>query len=313
MKIWTTPFFVALGLCVGNSGSIANAQPKLLSDAAPQCVFSGQSRNIAVIWRNPSDAMVGAEIHTRILQTSSATVALVGESAWKRLQVLPGQTVLESVRLDFPAVKAETRFLVQWLVADSGAGFQTVQSGGATNKVMGHPSSAELTDKMPVPLLGTTEVLVYPTNLLAELKPLAGDEPLGVFDPSNQLKPLLKNLKVTFTDLENAGLENFSGRLAIIGPFSARSQMREGLAIQIKMLAKKGVAVVWLQPPLEKRGELSPSFYAVPESTNAVVIVQPELVANLAEDPQSQLNLIYFCKLALNPSPPALPDLSAQP
>ena len=155
-------------------------------------------------------------------------------------------------------------------------------------------------------------VLVYPTTLLAELKPLAGDEPLGVFDPNNRLKPLLKNLQVAFADLENSDLENFSGRLAIIGPFSARAQMRAGLAAQIKALAKKGTAIVWLQPPPEKCDKLSPSFYSVPENTNAVVIVQPELVANLSENPQSQLNLIYFCKLALHPQPPVLPRLPAQ-
>jgi hypothetical protein len=45
-------------------------------------------------------------------------------------------------------------------------------------------------------------------------------------------------------------------------------------------------------------------------NTNAVVVVQPELVANLPENPQAQLNLIYFCKLALRPQSSALPGLS---
>ena len=47
MKIWTTVFYGALGLYVGNSDSIANAQPKLILDAAPQCVFNGQEIQIA--------------------------------------------------------------------------------------------------------------------------------------------------------------------------------------------------------------------------------------------------------------------------
>jgi hypothetical protein len=51
----------------------------------------------------------------------------------------------------------------------------------------------------------------------------------------------------------------------------------------------------------------------VPEKQIAIVVVQPELVADLANNPQSQLNLIYFCKLALHPQPPALPDFSPQP
>jgi hypothetical protein len=288
MKIWTTAFYVAFGLCVGNSSSIANAQPKLISDAAPQCVFSGQSRNIAVVWRNPSDAIIGAEISARILQTSSATTAQLSETPWKRLQVLPEQTVVESAQLDFPAVKAETKFLVQWLEN--------------TNRV-----------------IGKTEVLVYPTNLLAELKPLVGDEPLGAFDPQNQLKPLLKNLKIDFVNLENSDLENFSGKLAIIGPFQSKARIREGLANQIQALANKGTAIVWIQPPPEPspirwdKEKLQPSFYSVPENTNAVVIVQPDLVSDLAGNPQSQLNLIYFSKLALHPQPTALPDLPPQP
>jgi hypothetical protein len=282
MKIWTTAFYVALGLSVGNSDSTANAQPKLISDAAPQCVFSGQSRNIAVVWRNPSDAIVGAEISARIFQTSSATAVRLGEMPWKQLQVLPGQTVLESAQLDFPAVKAETKFLVQWLEN--------------TNRI-----------------IGRTEVLVYPKNLLAELKPLAGCEALGIFDPQNQLKPLLKNVKIDFVNLEVSDLENFSGRLAMIGPFQSKAKMREGLANQIQTLAKKGVSIVWIQPPSEKSDKLSPSFYTVQVTTNVVVIVQPDLVTNLSENPQSQLNLIYFCKRALNPQPETLPNLPSQP
>jgi hypothetical protein len=51
----------------------------------------------------------------------------------------------------------------------------------------------------------------------------------------------------------------------------------------------------------------------VPKNQNVVVVVQPELVANFPENPRSQLNLIYFCNLALNPQPPVLPVLSPQP
>lgn len=260
----------------------AFAQLQLVPDKEPQRVFAGDSRQVATVWHNGGDLMFAGEIWVRILQTSSATAVQVGEVPWKILSMLPQQTVLESAQLDFPAVKAETKFVLQWLEN--------------TNHV-----------------IGKTEVLVYPTNLLAELKPLADGEALAVFDPLNQLKPLLKNLKLTFTDLENFDLENFSGRLAIFGPFQSQAKMREGLAGQIQTLSKKGAAIVWLQPPPEKRDRLAPSFYSVTESTNAVVIVQPELVANLPDNPQAQLNLIYFCKLALQPEPFRLPKSTVQP
>ena len=155
--------------------------------------------------------------------------------------------------------------------------------------------------------------LVYPTNLLAGLKPLAGDEPLGIFDPQNQLKPLLKGLQLNFSDLEVSGLASFSGRLAIIAPFPSKLKMPENLAHQIKSLANKGTAIVWTHAPDAGGEKLQPSFYPVPEQGIAVMVVQPNLVADLQNRPQSQLNLVYFCRQALHPQPLTLPDLTPQP
>jgi hypothetical protein len=220
----------------------------------------------------------------RLLQTGTATAVHVADLPWKRIQVLPGQTVVESAAVTFPAVRAETRFLIQWVE-------------GASN------------------VLGRTEVLVYPTNLLQELKTVAGEgeNALGLFDPENQLKPLLKGLAIEFSDLEKGGLETFRGKLAIIGPFAAKARMREGLPEQIEKLARKGVAIVWLQPPADRHAKLQPSFYTVSVGTGAVVVAQAELVTNLSANPQSQLNLIHCARLALHPKPPLLPHLNSQP
>jgi hypothetical protein len=73
-------------------------------------------------------------------------------------------------------------------------------------------------------------------------------------------------------------------------------------------MARKGVAVVWIQPPPMARDRLQPSFYAVPENTNAVVVVQQGLISGLPDNPQAQLDLIYFCKMALAPEPLRLPN-----
>ena len=276
-------FRLIFSALAGAMPAAADGQLDLITNREAQCVFAGEARNVSVVFNNPGNQDFTGEIRTRIYQTSSTTAVLLTDNLWKPLYVPAGETILASAPLNFPAVRAETKFLVQWLEG--------------TNHI-----------------IGRTEVWVYPTNLLAELKPLLADNPaLGVFDPQNQLKPLLKNQKLQFTDLEDAGLDNFSGRLAIVGPFRTKVQMRDGLAKQIQALAKKGTAIVWLRPPPEKQDKLSPSFYTVLENTNAVVVVRPELVAQLPENPQSQLNLIYFCKLALNPEPLALPNLSAQP
>ena len=257
--------------------STAHAQLQTLPDKEPQRVFAGERRRITVVFHNPQGSAVDADLHTRLYQASSATALLLGDAPWKKLEVLPGQTVLESATMTFPAIKAETRFLVKWLEG--------------TSRVA-----------------GTTEVLVYPQDLLKSLKPLAGEEPLGVLDPQNQLKPLLKAVAVEFQDLEDTAMEDYQGKLAIIGPFQSRAQMPEEAGDRIKKMAGRGVAVVWIQPPPEKRQELKPSFYTVPENTNAVVVVQPDLVSGLPDHPQAQLDLIYFCKRALAPEPLRLPN-----
>jgi len=262
--------------------SVSHAQLQLLPDKEPQCVFAGDFRPITVVWHNVSDRTVDAELRARLYQTTSATAAPLVEKLWKKIELLPGQTVLESAQMDFPAVNAETQFLIQWLEG--------------TNRV-----------------IGRTEVLVYPTNLLKELKPLLGENTPGVLDPNDELKPLLKRSRVDFLDLAETPLEDFQGKLAVIGPFQSKTQMRAGLAQSILRMARKGAAVVWIQPPPEPKDKIIPSYYVVPEGKGAVVVVQPDLVANLAENPKSQLNLVYFCKLALTPEPFLLPDLKTQP
>lgn len=263
-------------------GAQAQARLELLPDEHPQAVFSGHSRLLSLRWRNPGEQPFAAEIRSRIYQTSSSTVAPVGESPWKRLTVLPDQTVIESAVLSFPAVWTETRFLVQWVAQ--------------TNRV-----------------LGGTEVLVYPTDLLAQLKPLLRNSALGVFDPMNQLKPWLNRVAIETADLQELGLDHFEGSLAILGPFESRSQMRGGFRDSVKALATKGANVVWIQPPPEKRHPLKPSFYAVREGKGNVVVAQAELLEGLGLRPESQLALLELCRLAVNPSPLQLPGDDPEP
>lgn len=273
-------------ICSGLNG--AGAQLELVAGKQPQPVFGGSTRKIELLWRNSGETMLETDLQMRLTQLTSAMAVTVTEAPWKKLQVLPGQTITETASLEFPAVRARTRFLVQWF--------------GNTNQV-----------------IGSTEILAYPTNLLAELQPLVGHEDgaLGVFDPLDGLKPLLKRVKVNFVDLGDVELEKFRGKLAIIGPFASKRSVDPALGTRIKAIAKKGVAIVWIQPP---HGDSSlrdeqpaPSFYSVTESQTAAVITQAHLVANLAENPRSQLNLIYFCKIALHPQPLTFPVPQTQP
>jgi hypothetical protein len=253
------------------------AQLQVVPDCRPQAVFGGMNQNITVQFRNGGGQSLESDLRIVLLQTSTATAVRISEGSWKKLLVLPGQTVLEKATVPFPAVRGETRFLLQWLGSDSN-------------------------------VIGQTEVSVSPTNLLAHLKTLAGGEPLGVFDPADALKPLLRMQAMEFQDLLEDGTKKFRGKLAVFGPFETQAQMRASLREDIRALAKRGGAVVWLLPPPEKRAPLKPSFYALREGKGAVVVAHHDLVAQLAECPEAQLNLVRLAEEALQPTSLELPE-----
>jgi hypothetical protein len=262
-------------------GAPAVAAPPLeLVSAEVQAVFAGSNRVVNLCWHNSGNAIEETDIKSRMMQVTSATAVCVGEAPWKKLQVLPGQSVLDTATLAFPQVRAKTRFLVQWTDSNSN-------------------------------VLGSTEVFAYPTNLLTELGVLVNhnEGALGVYDPENELKPLLKNCNVGFVDLENMTAENFRGKLAIVGGFTSKPGVKSLVTSQVKKLAENGVAVVWVKSSEQSPDcdEPEPSFYSVTKNQVATVISQPAMVTGLAENPHSQLNLIYFCELALRPSSPASP------
>jgi hypothetical protein len=206
-------FLFLIGVLVWPWLMAAQDQLQLISEGEIERVFAGAGVRVALTWRHAGGIPLDLALRASVFQVSSATAIPLGERPWRPLRMLPGQTVLESGTIDLPEVKAETRFVIKWL---SGSNI----------------------------VVGTTEVLGYPTNLLGELKTPAGDEPPGVLDVSNALKPLLKAAGIGFADLADSGTDNYQGRLVIAGPFHNRSQMGDGLATQLRTLARRGVAVV---------------------------------------------------------------------
>ncbi len=259
----------------------AATQLELLGEKHFQSVFGGQPQTLEVRWRNSANRIVSADIRTRIFQASSATAVLIEERPWKRLEILPGQTVLENMALQFPDVRAETRFVIEWVEGK--------------NK------------------LGISDVMAYPADLLKELKPILRHQPLGVFDPLNQLKPVLDKVSIEISDLEEVGLDHYDGNLAILGPFESRSQMRAGFDGSVKALATRGAGVVWIQPPPEKHRPLQPSFCTLRVGKGTLVVVQAEVVEGVAQRPEPQLALLELCRLAANPRSSRLPDFDLEP
>ncbi len=255
-------------------------QIEVLSEAQPQQVFAANGQKVTVRLRNHSRSPITIQLTMRLLQVSSATVAPVQEVPWQRLVVLPEQTVCETGTVDLPGVTARTRFLIQW-----------VDSGGRA--------------------AGTTELLAYPANLLAELTALSGVGAVGVFDPTNELKPLLRQARVEFENLPVTGIAKFTGAVALIGPFDSHRQMPPGLRAELEALAKRGTAVVWMQPPTDAAAPFKPSFYRVPIELGNVIVAHHDLTDELAKRPGAQWNLLRLIREALHPAPLVLPETEA--
>lgn len=235
----------------------AMAQIELVPDAEPPAVFASRPQNLRITLRNAGDAIVTNDVQTLLLQLSSATTVSTGKARpWKRIQILPHQSVLEILTLEFPAVRSANRFRVEL-------------SG-----------------------IGSTEVTVYPDDLLHRLNTLAGEQPLGVYDPDAQLKPLLKQAAVSVVDFET---EPADSKLAIVW-----SDL-PNLPDSIQSSVKKGMSAVWI------RSSAIPTTYTVHRGAGVIVVVPASTVRGLADSPLPQLNLIRDAELALEPNALRLP------
>lgn len=273
---WLMSAFLGFAACL--AAGQARSQLELLPEPGTHHVFGGRPQSIRVLIRNPGNRQAEVPIQTRLYQASSATLMPVGEAqSWKTLTVLPGQTVVETVPVVLPAVRAETRFLLHW-----------------------HEDARRH--------VGRCELIAYPTNLLAELKTLAGEQPIGVFDPANRLKPLLRALEAEFADLERLDVQHFPGQLAFFGPFASPQQIPSDLVQRTAARCKAGLAAVWIQPPDRNPSRVEPTFYPVAFGDGLAVIAQASLIAHLDTDPLAQRNLIRLTRLALQRQPLAWPE-----
>lgn len=247
------------------------AQLEIIPAKETPLLFAGKEQSIEIVFKNPTDKPILSEVHTQLFQASSASLMPTAPSKlWKQLQVLPRQTVIEKISVDVPAVRGITEFRVRF----------------SENGIR----------------IGNLKVRAVPGDLLKQLSDLTGKIPVGIFDPDNQLKPLLQKNKVEFQDLENgAGFDGFTGKLAIIGPFRSQNSVPANLQKRIAAQREKPLAILWIQPPESKSDPLLP-LYFVRNGQNNIAVVNATVIAGLAATPKSQLGLVHAAELALNPA-----------
>jgi hypothetical protein len=131
--------------------------------------------------------------------------------------------------------------------------------------------------------IGRLTVTALPEDAL---KRLAGDEPVGVFDPDNKLKPALKAAGVEFADFET---EPRDVKLALV----VADNMPESVLSRVK----KGMAAVWFT-----RTRISIAYAAKLEA-GTVVVAPP----TTWESAGAQASLLRYAELALTPNVLQLP------
>jgi len=234
---------------------LAYGQLVLVADETPATIFAGQPAAIRVVFRNTGDAAVETELHTRLYQVAAGVRMPVGEAQlWKKLTVLPQQTVVESFPITVPEVKTASRFQIEWSE------------------------------------LGRTEVVAYPGELLKQFRALAGNQPVAIFDPEAKLRPLLKKAGVEFTDFEIATGE---ARLALVWsekrlPESITTRAKKGMAVvwvRPQKLPAFGVRLeagtIMLVPATQLDGVANSPLAQVQLLRYAELALQPERWENL--------------------------------
>ncbi len=241
-------------------------------------VFGGGTRLVPVTIANRSGLPVALEVGLQVLQATTATVAPVGAVApWKRITIQPHQTLEDQAEVPFPAVRAQTRFFVRFT--------------------------------LPGEILGLAEVWVYPSNLLAELSSILGDEPVLLLSVPNVWKELLGASSVSFLEVPTSASPPPRSKLALVGtayqPVNQPGDTNTAFA-----LAKGGAGIVWIKPAPIPDAAIEPSYYTLSVSNAAFIIAQENTLTNIAADPWAQLRFLRMARLATGSAPLPLLKLS---
>ena len=211
-----------IGVALILSLSTAASAPATLAfptDGSTPVVFGGEPETIEVRVQRPSAA--GTErtefaICFRLFLESSGVLAPIGPArAWKRLSLLPGQTLIEHASVEFPAVKRVSYGLVRW---------ETEEGNG----------------------LGSTRVRVLPTDLIAELRTLTDGDSVGVVEASTAMAALLERAGLSAEDLTDLP-QRPEARVILVLPGEVAETRPEVLARRVGAWVELGRIVVWFK------------------------------------------------------------------
>ena len=226
METPMTPLSPTIGMALILILSTAASAPAPLvfpPDGSTSVVFGGKPQTFEVRVQRPSSAGAAPvsertefAISFRLFQEASGVAAPLGPArAWKRLSLLPGQTLIEKVSVEFPAVKQVSNGLVRWETED--------ESG-----------------------LGSTRVRVVPADLITELKTLTGGDSVGVVESSAAMAGLLERAGLAVEDLTDLP-QRPEAQVILVMPGELAETRPELLARRMGSWIELGRTVVWFK------------------------------------------------------------------
>jgi hypothetical protein len=226
-----------------------------------------------VEFQNGTAGRVDEQLRFQLWQVASATAAPLDlPQPSKRLEMLPGQTILEWVPARFPSVRIPSRFLLRW------------QTGGG--QVLGH-----------------SEVMVLPRAVLRELNELSGGKPIGLWDPGDRIRPALAEAGVLSLDLSTVEPSPQLCRFGLVAQKDNGDEDNSKLTVRLQRWLKAGVHLVWFKPQ-ERDDETGLVRQEVHPGHGTLVIAQAEGEPTLTENPAGQWRLLALARLALETSSP---------
>jgi len=241
---------------------------RLTHDLPKPLVVAGRPVEVTAAFKNTSATRLEVEARLRVFQASSATRMPLGPSrAWKRLEVLAGQTILEAMPLELPPVRTATRFEVD---CEDGEGN----------------------------LLGTLAVFALPEFPLRQVQKLLGERLVSIIPGSSQLEELLKENQIPVA-ASGVDVKPTPSRVAIFLPDAAPATARPTLAKRAQSLSIQGAAVLWLK--FRPEGRAHPPVVVQSSGDGAIVTATLSSLTNLRNSPAAQLELLRLIRLALQP------------
>lgn len=262
--------FALVALCI----PVALGQAELVPNQKVRDVFAGPNE-LTLLWTNKGTEQINVELIGKVFQAGGNIAIVLPLEIKTKLQLFPNQTALVPASIVAPDVRGKTTLLVQW-----------------------HAGSE---------VIGTTELTVFPRDILHELELLAGETPMAVVTCDDIFRNAFKIAKAKFHALERNDAGDYKGKLMIVKDASLSI---ESLHTTLSPAAVRGATVVCILPDGDEKTPLRPTFFATQHGRGVIVFVQDQFIENFDINPESQSRLADICRLATKPGRTGLPIIS---